>query len=215
MQILVNPNEVREIVLAHIQTSFGLDDNNNFTVELHDDGSVAVAINEEASDHADNEQRSSGEAGNTGRQRRPRRTKAQIAEDERLAAEKAEATAKAESAAATDSGNSASTQTTSAEVAQASDNAASSAASNKPKMETGSDTSSLGDQPNPEVVDTTEVHADPQVEVQHDEPNPEAEAPADESASVQEPDAESEAPAVKPAGVSLFANLRKPTNPAP
>lgn len=212
MQILVNSNEVREIVLAHIQTSFGLDDSNNFFVEMHDDGSVAVGINEESTEHAETEQRSSGEAGNT-RQRRPRRSKAQIAEDERLAAEKAEAE-KAKSAAATDSGNSASTQTTSAEVAQASDNAASSAASNEPKTETGSDTNSLGDQPNPEVVDTTEVHTDPQVEVQHDEPNPEAEAPADESASVQEPDAESEAPAVKPAGVSLFANLRKPTNPA-
>ena len=47
MQILLNPNEVSEVVLGYVQAQLGLDDTNTFSVECHDDGTIAVYVNED------------------------------------------------------------------------------------------------------------------------------------------------------------------------
>lgn len=207
MQIILNPLEVQLALVKRAQKLASGVEFESTSVQLNEDGSAVISINEDATDGPEPTPGAGSQPAGEPRQKKPRRTKAQIAEDERLAAEAAEA-AKAEQAQANEAGNPGNTPTSSAEAAPASDNAAASAVNSEQKTETGSDTNSRGDEPevkDPEPkVDPTP--ADPEPET------PEPEAPADEPEPVQEPEVASEAPAVKPAGVSLFANLRKPTN---
>lgn len=204
MQIIYNPTEVNEIVLGYVQEKLSLDDSNDFQVSVSEDGSILVLVNEDAG-----EQPASGggqPAPTTEKpQRRTRRTKAQIEADEAEEAAKKAAQSKQEPTpleklqagdlVGREAGNAVpeNTQTSSAEVAQVSDNAVASAVSEEPVTETGSATNSHGDEP------PTEAPAEPEAQV---EPEPEV---------AKDPEPATEAP-TKPAGVSLFANLRKPTN---
>ena len=49
MQITLNTNEVSQVVLDYVQAQLGLDDSNNFVVELNEDG-ITVLVNEDSND---------------------------------------------------------------------------------------------------------------------------------------------------------------------
>lgn len=49
MQITLNTNEVSQVVLDYVQAQLGLDDSNNFVVELNEDG-ITVLVNEDSTD---------------------------------------------------------------------------------------------------------------------------------------------------------------------
>lgn len=191
MQIIYNPLEVNDIVLGYVQEKLNLDDSNDFHVNVGEDGSITVLVNEDSAEQSPAS--GSGEKNQSAEkpQRRTRRTKAQIEADE--AEEAAKKAAAQEAEQSNTAGNSESTQTSSAEVAQVSDNAVASAVNEEPVTETGSATHSHGDEPPTEAPEEPETQAQPEPEVAKD-PEPATEAPT------------------KPAGVSLFANLRKPTN---
>lgn len=48
MQILLNSTEVSDVVLGYVKDQLGLDDTNNFNVECHEDGTIAVYVNEDS-----------------------------------------------------------------------------------------------------------------------------------------------------------------------
>lgn len=85
MQIQLNTNEAQDIIVNHAKRKFGLVESDEVSVEVNEDGSVVIYVNEEQHEESDN---------NTGtetsdaqpRQKRTRRTKAQI-EADRLAEE--------------------------------------------------------------------------------------------------------------------------------
>lgn len=191
MQITYNPTEVRNIVLEHVQSSLNLDDSNDFMIEILEDGSVAVGVNEAVEGQRSTEGSSTSQ--NEGRQRKPRRTKAQIAEDERLAAEQAEAdkqTATSPNPAAA----SQSTQTTSAASVKPSDPASPEDAGETIQTQ---ETSHGTDEPEPEVLkEVVAKHEAETVQEREAEPEPEV-----------EPEVETPKPTT-----SLFANLRKIKN---
>ena len=87
MQITHNAPEVSRIVLEYIQSSYNLDDSNDFNVEANEDGSFTVYVNEEVT-------ASEASPTPTGERpaKKPRRSKAQIEADNKAEAErKAEA----------------------------------------------------------------------------------------------------------------------------
>lgn len=210
MQIIYNPLEVNEIVLGYVQEKLNLDDSNDFHVNVGEDGSITVLVNEDSAgqqpESGNGEKIQSAEKP----QRRTRRTKAQIEADEAEEAAKKAAATEAEQGkqeptpleklragdlVGKETGNAVpeSTQTSSAEVAQVSDNAVASAVSEEPVTETGSGTNSHGDEPPIEAPEEPEAQVESEPEVAKN-PEPATEAPT------------------RPAGVSLFANLRKQTN---
>ena len=82
MQITLNSNEVSEVVREHIQSRLGLDDASNYSVEVNEDGSITVYVDEDSNYN-------SGSAP-TGEKpaRKTRRTKAQIEADNKAEADR-------------------------------------------------------------------------------------------------------------------------------
>lgn len=206
MQIIYNPQEVNEIVLGYVQDKLSLDDSNDFQVTVGEDGSIVVLVNEDSGNESS--QKSSDSEKQPRQQKRARRTKAQIEADE------AEAAAAAD--AAKNSQAEASTQTGSAETAPAGGNASEQGAEVKDTSSTSLGSEAVNavglkvatvEEASPELKAAVqadvveEAKADPQPEVQV-EPEPE----------VSQEDVQAAQPETKPAGVSLFANLRKPQN---
>ena len=196
MQILLNHGEVGQAVINLINEKVLVGNDEVVHVTLTEDGATVFILPEGVAAPADeegNEPTGSEPSQSTGEtQRRRRRTKAQIAEEERLAAEQAEA-AKTVAVASSTVEPVAEAQAVVAEVVG----------------ETTQEQSAGGE---------AEVAADPIVEstVAVEEPGvaePEVETQA-EAEPVVETQAEAVATeaAVKPAGVSLFANLRRPNN---
>ncbi|MNF24268.1 hypothetical protein D3C84_48570 [compost metagenome] len=72
MQILLNSTEVSEVVLGYVKDQLGLDETNNFTVECHDDGTIAVYVNEDSG----NEPKAQAETQPAPRRRQRRSNKA-------------------------------------------------------------------------------------------------------------------------------------------
>lgn len=189
MQITLNPLEVAEVISAYALELIKADGENTFIVNLNDDGSATVLINEESEPQGS--EPSSGADKQPRQQKRARRTKAQIEADE--------AAAQAEADAAKNTQAEGSTQTGSAETAPAGETV-----SQQGAEATDTSSNSPGAQPEPEVKEEPVVEPevkDPEPEVQV-EPEPE----------VSQEDVAAAQPTTKPAGVSLFANLRKPNN---
>lgn len=185
MQITHNAPEVSRIVLEYIQSSYNLDDSNDFNVEANEDGSITVYVNEEVTT-------SEASPTPTGERpaKKPRRSKAQIEADN-----KAEAARKAE-----------------ADLAAAGGTQGNAAASTeKPVVEAASAVVAAAGETTPEVSGdgeaTSETAADPIVEtpVVVEEAKPEVVAEA-------EPDVTPEVEPERKPTTSLFANLRKPNN---
>lgn len=184
MQITLNTNEVSECVLTYVKEQLGLDDTNNFVVELHEDG-ITVLVNEDQQDQG------SAQVSTTERPaKKPRRTKAQIEADNKAEAERlAQATA-----ASAQSGNAAeSTEKPTAETPAVVVEAAG---------ETTQEASAPGNEP--EVDPSNAVGTTVVVKEQATEPVPENTAAKPEVVEEEEPPR-------KPTQ-SLFANLRKPNN---
>uniref|UniRef100_A0AAU6VZI3 Tail fiber protein n=1 Tax=Pseudomonas phage Arace01 TaxID=3138526 RepID=A0AAU6VZI3_9VIRU len=78
MQITLNSNEVSEVVREHIQSRLGLDDASNYNVEVNEDGSITVFVDEDS--NTDNSNSGSAPTGEKPA-RKTRRTKAQIEAD--------------------------------------------------------------------------------------------------------------------------------------
>ncbi len=193
MQITLNTNEVSDCVLSYVKDQLGLDDTNNFVVELHEDG-ITVHVNEDQQEQSSTAQTPTSERP----PKKPRRTKAQIEADNKAEAERLAKATEAGANGSDTSGNAvASTQQAVVEtqVVQAEAAGVTTQEPSAPGTEPEVDPSN--------AVDTTVVVEQPAEE-------PVIETPA----TVEEPAAEEpvvETPPVKPT-TSLFANLRKPNN---
>lgn len=189
MQVLLNQSEVSDIVLGYVQSQLGLDDSNNFAVEVNEDGTIAVIINEDS--NVDPTPATDKPAPRRRQRRQPKAEAAPVQEEAKPAGELL-----VKAAEELGNQNEASTQTASADSAAASATASSSAA--------GGETEAPA-----EVAAVVETPVDPQsaepAVVVEEAPVVEAAAdPVQETAPVEEPQP-------KPTQ-SLFANLRKPTN---
>lgn len=195
MQILLTHGEVGEAVKNLIAERVAMAKGETIQVYLTEDGATVSILQagEQPEPSEESEPTPTGERP----AKKPRRTKAQIEADNKAEAERL-AAAQAEAA----SGNDAvSTEKPDAEtpVVVAED-----------AGETTQEQSAPG-----EPVAEQEVAEDPVAEDPVAEPEPEVDPSpvVDTSVAVDEPVATEEA-AVKPAGVSLFANLRRPNNAA-
>ena len=205
MQIILNTGEVSQAVTDSLKERLLLTDDDVIAVQMNDDGTASVLINEDP-EASGNDQPSAGGEKQPRQQKRARRTKAQIEADEAAAAAEAAKNSQAE----------ASTQTGSAETAPAGGNASEQGAEVKDTSSTSLGSEAVNavglkvatvEEASPELKAAVqadvveEAKADPQPEVQV-EPEPE----------VSQEDVQAAQPETKPAGVSLFANLRKPQN---
>ena len=183
MQITHNATEVSRIVLEYIQSTYALDDSNDFNVEANEDGSFTVYINEEVNT-SDVTPAQAGERP----AKKQRRSKAQIEADNKAEAERK---ANSELAGTTASGNAVES-------------------TEKPTVEAASAVVEAVGETTPEASGDGEAQqetaADPIVEtavVVEAKPEVVAEAEPDVTPEVE--------PERKPT-TSLFANLRKPNN---
>lgn len=193
MQITLNQAEVSQVVLEYIQNQLALDDSNNFTVELHEDG-ITVLVNED----------STGSTGqpSTGEKpvKKPRRTKAQIEADNKLEAER-------QAALTTGKSNDTPTQTLIVQGAQLSEPVVVEAA--------GDASQTVKQGPGADVVDP-ELAAELAAASAEEDAAADAELDPVTPAANQEPEPELQPEPVveetpKPT-TSLFANLRRPKN---
>ena len=195
MQITLNTNEVSDCVLSYVKDQLGLDDTNNFVVELHEDG-ITVHVNEDQQEQSSTAQTPTFERP----PKKPRRTKAQIEADNKAEAERLAKATEAGANGSDTSGNAVAstqqavveTQVVQAEAAGVTTQEPSAPGEKDPSL----DTAVVVEQPAEEPVVETPV-----VETPAEEPaaDPVAEEPVVET------------PPVKPT-TSLFANLRKPNN---
>lgn len=193
MQITLNTNEVSDCVLSYVKDQLGLDDTNNFVVELHEDG-ITVHVNEDQQEQSSTTQTPTSERP----PKKPRRTKAQIEADNKAEAARLVKTTEAGANGSDTSGNAvASTQQAVVETQVVQAEAA--GVTTQEPSDPGTE---------PEVGPSNAVGATVVVEQPAEEPV--IETPAETPATVEEPAAEE--PVTPKPTTSLFANLRKPNN---
>lgn len=188
MQIILNQNETTQAVVEFVRDQLSLPEEATVVVEVNDDGTASVLVNEESDQPSQSGGNTNGKS-----TKRSRRTKAQIEadnqaeEDRRLAAQAANAQQEEAAVTAEVAGNVAATQTDSVETAQVSEDVSNSDAGSDPEPETPVD-------PQPD---------EPAVAVKEETTKPSIAEQARQAAADDVPPVRTQ---------SLFANLKKPNN---